>query len=193
MKSICAIVFSLMCLFTNAQIVHIDQLDKDFTSYLPKSEQRYIDSVLNANEFTISLVSLKPECDSNGDCYPVSVINEDFENFVFDSTFFESVPLHSIQTQLFDSIVPLNINYYKKVLDELLMGEPPSEGSELIQICYNPRHAVIIQDAKEEVLGIYELCFECDKSKVAFSKIITINGSSDLYGLFLKHGLISPK
>jgi hypothetical protein len=41
----------------DAQTIHLNQLDKDFTSYLPKSEQRYIDSVLNANEFTISLIS----------------------------------------------------------------------------------------------------------------------------------------
>lgn len=192
MKSICAIFFSLMCSCTNAQTIHINQFDLDFTSYLPKSEQLFIDSVLNGHVFTISLVSLKPICSSPGNCYPASAIIEDIDNIEIDSTFFVSVPLLDVQSSLFDSIVPLDISDYGLVLTEILMGEAPYNETELINMCYNPRHAIIVQDEAEKILGIYELCFECGKSKVAFSSVVTINDSGP-YKLFSKYGLISPR
>lgn len=171
-----------------AQSIHIQQLGLDFTSYLFLPEQKHIDSVLNDNEFIISLVSLKPRIDSQG-AYPVSVLVGDFDDSVTDSTFFDNYLLQQIQTDLFDSIVPLETSEYALVLSEILLGEIPSEENQLINICYSPRHAIIITNKDDDVLGIFEICFECGKSKVAFFRIETVEGiPGSIYGLFGKYG-----
>ncbi|PHR26155.1 MAG: hypothetical protein COA38_15585 [Fluviicola sp.] len=71
------------------------------------------------------------------------------------------------------------------------MGSPPDhDENRLINICYNPRHAILIKDAADKIIGVYEVCFECDKSKVAFSRLEWLDGiPSVISGIFWRYGL----
>lgn len=182
------IVLFLGGIFSTAQSIHVNQLSQDFGSYLHPVLTVSADSVLNASEFTISLASLKKYCDSSNSCYEVSIIEEAHD--LSDSLLWNPL-VERIQTNLFDSIVSLNKADYSIVLEEILMGNPPSDDEyQLINICYNPRHAILIKDMSDKIIGVYEVCFECGKSKVAFSRVEWIEGIPDtIYGIFSRYGL----
>ena len=174
--------------FALSQSVHIDQLNKDFTSYLHPVLLASADSILNASEFTISLSSLKKQCDSPNSCYEVSIIEEAHD--LSDSLLWNPL-VCLIRTDLFDSIVPLRNADSDVVLEQILMGSPPDhDENQLIHICYNPRHAILIKDAAGKIIVVYEVCFECEKSKVAFSRLEWLDGiPSVISEIFWRYGL----
>lgn len=176
---------------TDAQSIYLDQLDKEFKSYLPKSEQLFIDSVLNHEAFTISLVSLKPQCDSPNDCYESTVILDDYNwDTPVEDPSFGDLFVERIMTERFDSIVPLDSADYEPVVSNVLFGESLEDAILVRDICYNPRHAIIFQNKEEKILGVYEVCFECRKSKIGFHRTEYIEGDSTIISdLFIRYGL----
>lgn len=192
----------MKCLFTtisivlwvvssSAQSIHVNQLNRDFKSYLIPSEIAYADSILNRGDFIISLASLKKECETPERCYEVSIIEERY--VVLTDTLLWYPKVRRIRTDLFDSIVELEVVDYELVLSEILLGNvPPVEDGtpQLMNMCYNPRHAILIKDKADKIIVAYEVCFECGKSKVAFSRVETVEGIPDaIDGIFNRYGL----
>jgi len=173
-------------------VIKVDQLNRPFTSYLIPEERVFIDSILNQSEFTISLVSLKPECETPQSCYEESIIIDDYDWDVQpEDSMFGITYVKRFRIDLIDSIVPLEVNDYGDVMREVLMGDKlwEGEGYQIMNMCYNPRHAVVIIDSSETICGVYEICFECGKSKVAFSRVETVEGiPSSIYKVFKKYG-----
>lgn len=194
MKHLLILLLSLLTfhqsLAQETHVINVEQLNRSFTSYLIPEERAVIDSILNQSEFTISLVSLKPVCEAPDQCYEESIILEDLDLSFSDSIFWVG-HVERFRMDLFDSIVPLEVKDYGDVMRVILMGIKPweGEGDQIINMCYNPRHAIVIIDSAENVCGVYEICFECGKTKVAFSRIETVEGiSSSIYGIFKKYG-----
>ena len=69
--------------------------------------------------------------------------------------------------------------------------------SDIVTMCYIPRHAVVFMDSIDNILGIYEICFECGNGKIAFNYVELISIYKDDYralkDLFVKYNYIKPK
>lgn len=48
----------------------------------------------------------------------------------------------------------------------------------IIDLCYNPRHAFLFYDENNQIIGVYEICFECRNNKLALKYVETINGEN---------------
>lgn len=59
----------------------------------------------------------------------------------------------------------------------------------VIDMCYNPRHAFLFYDENDQIIGVYEVCFECRNNKLALKYVEAINGEirNIHFALFKKH------
>jgi hypothetical protein len=69
--------------------------------------------------------------------------------------------------------------------------------SDIMTMCYEPRHAAVFLDDVGKIVGIYEICFECGSGKLAFDNIdfISMNGADYkiLKSLFDKYKFFKRK
>jgi len=64
--------------------------------------------------------------------------------------------------------------------------------------CYIPRHAMIFHNANDEIIGLIEICFECQQTRTYgicdnWKIIITPNGFKKLENIYRKNNLINKK
>lgn len=66
-----------------------------------------------------------------------------------------------------------------------------------INMCYNPRHAVVFYDKDNRIIGLYEICFECGNATLGFLEEDLFSMQSDDYSilkeLFVKYKLLNAK
>lgn len=184
----------IICPFVSfAQQIVFDRLNLSINSNLDKADKEYVDSVFNQSAFSISLVKLLPRCKNSGNCYNESLIKEDYNwnTPVSDSTFgdqyFKGVFYQYIDSS---SIVEIDTSDYSFFLKELVNGKRKTYKNEIVDMCYNPRHAVLYLNNNGEIIAVHEICFECGHTKSAlFTTEMRHNSSSSFRKMFIKYGL----
>lgn len=152
-----------------------------------------IDSLLNSDSIEIILVKLKPICEDGDDCYEETIINDSRDpNARFSDSLYGTLYFTSVRRELIDTVVPLNKEDHEKMIELVLEDDYKLDPNQLINWCYNPRHAAIIKDSKGIILAIYEVCFECDNIKIGLIRSRMIySGTNRVRSLFKKYNLIN--
>lgn len=194
MKQSLLISLLILPLIGLSQAIVVNKYDLTVHSSLDKNDREYSDSLFNSSDFEIFLVKLLPDCDENNNCYAESIIIDDYnwKTPVSDSTFGQFY-FQKVNYQLIDSasIIPVDSNDYRFFLSELLEGPRKRDKNEIIDVCYNPRHAVLFKDEQDKIIAVHEICFECGHTKVAmFTSEIRHNSSFPFLKLFRKYQLM---
>ena len=176
-----------------SQQIKIEKLNFTINTSFKGQELAYIDSLFNHVELNIELVQLLPICENN-DCYEGSIVlaisnkqRSDLDS-IFAAEYFIGVESSRIDST---NSVKVNKEDFPFILIQLLIGPQKLAENELINSCYNPRHAVLFKDQNNTIIAIQEICFECGHTKVAiYTSEINYNTSSPYFELFKRHGLI---
>ena len=115
---------------------------------------------------TISFVELIPVCNNEKndlDCYEETVIIHTVIMTLEDSIKNIKKTLEFDQDRMINWTEIDNSDYTNVI--EATFGKRESS---MVNMCYNPRHAIIFRDTSDTIFAIYEICFECSKSKIAF-------------------------
>lgn len=176
-----------------SQQLKIEELNFSINTSFKGNELAYIDSLFNHVELNIELVQLLPICENN-DCYEGSIVlatpnkqRSDLDS-IFAAEYFIGVESSRIDTT---NSVKVNKEDFPFILNQLLIGPQKLANNELINNCYNPRHAVLFKDQNNTIIAIQEICFECGHTKVAiYTSQINYNTSFAYFELFKRSGLI---
>ncbi len=130
---------------------------------------QWADSIINNIKY-ISLVQLRPSCPDRKkrktipanskkrkyDCYMESTIITNRKKVPkVDSIFMTDVVL-GFEEYRFYKKTPLDTSEYEDVI-KATFGKRESN---ILTMCYIPRHAILFMDSMSNLLGIYEVCFE---------------------------------
>ena len=163
--------------------IQIDQFDLTIETELSDTLQRIYQKFLNEEVEKISIIKLKKRY-SRGEHYHFlkhkkwyesekkwirensheeSIIVEgdpypfiDFESMTFEYEY-RGVDMEFIGKEVF-----IDSNETQLALTEMFNGA----SSNLMSMCYLPRHAVLFYNREEKISGIYEICFECGNVKI---------------------------
>lgn len=113
-------------------------------------------------------------------------IHVDSVNFIL-----EQVPLsHTIDKERLYNWTEIDTVDFNTIFDSSF----GLKESQIAASCYNPRHAIIYKNKEDSTLGIYEVCFECGRSKIYFNNIrnlrITAHDIKTIRELFMEYGFI---
>ena len=176
-----------------SQQIKLKHLNDSTETTFYGNELKYIDSVFSNINPKIYLVKLKPYC-PDGDCFEESIIEYEFDfkksksDSIFAAEYFKGINKSLIDST---SIIEVNHEDYEFLLKKLLSGPKKLDENEVINICYNPRHAVIFKDEQGKIVAIHEVCFECGNTKVAiYTSKMHHSSSSEFKKIFEKYGLI---
>lgn len=155
-----------------------------------KRDIRWADSLIKQIHF-ISLVEISTYCEYREKSDSVCDNRTTIQSHYYKSN--EDIIVSKIDTLRFINPKELDSSDYK----ELILTAFGKRKSNSITFCYNPRHAILFRDSLNQLLGIYEVCFECGKAVIAFSKMEQFDIYSDDYvyikSIFTKYGLYVPK
>jgi hypothetical protein len=193
MKKITAIILMLSVSICFSQQIKLMHFNKSIETTFYGHELKYVDSIFNNIIPTIYLVKLKPYC-YEGDCSEESIIETEFNWKKSESdSIFAAEYFKGINKSLIDSTSTCEVSNedYEFLLSELLSGPKKLEKNVVVEICYNPRHAVIFKDEQSKIVAIQEVCFECGNTKVAiYTSEMRFSNSFLFKGLFEKYDLI---
>ena len=184
--------------------VELPSLEKE--KVVQKIDLAWADTVINKIQ-KICLVQLRPLCDDGKKrktipskpkrgtkgCYTETVIKHDLK-FIpeLDSIFMTEVVVGFDKYRMY-KWQEIDTADYKTTIESAL----GKRESSIITMCYEPRHALVFLDSMENILGIYEICFECGNSKIAFNYVESVSIYPTDYrvlkNLFIKYGYIEPK
>ena len=180
MKYIRIIILIFVSSNLNAQIV-VDKFDMSIESELPDTLQRLYEQFITDEVERISIIHLEKSYDHSeyyyflrnkkffqsrkkwlkNNSFEGSIIMEDQLDITkLDSTVFE-FGFNKIDVQFIKSEFFLDSTEVKLALNEMFNGKKNS----FKDFCYMPRHAVLFYNEFEEVIGIYEICFQCSNVK----------------------------
>lgn len=116
-------------------------------------------------------------------CYAESVLNCEYT----DSEY-------TILDCKIDTTRLLNITAVDEVdLDLILMILYDSPEVTYMAVCYSPRHGILMYDQENELIGMVEICFECDRTLTSNSDLLVklLDGTAfdKLEQIFSKYGL----
>lgn len=193
MMRITLIILLLIPAWICSQTVIFDTSEKAISVDDLASQTFKADSLLRSDSIEISLVKIKPYCESSGDCYQESIINDTRDpNARISDSLYGELYFTGVRKELIDTTVSLNQGDYNTIMANVLKGESAPDPNQIVNWCYNPRHAVLIKDTKGTIIVIYEICFECNNSKIGLIKSEMINDSANrMLPLFKKYGLIN--
>lgn len=190
--------FSLLFLFLPKfafnQIISLEKYNLNVETHFKGKERNYVDSLFHDTTTTIIIIKLLPDCDEKGNCYPESIIRENFNREqqladsvdVFDS-YFAGVKKYLID---FSSAVKVDSADYPFFLLQLLHPEISTDNQASL-ICYEPRHAVLFLNAKKEIVAVHEICFECGKTIVSiYANRLHDQTAKPFKSVFQKYGLL---
>jgi hypothetical protein len=193
MKNITLIILVLSANICFSQQIKLTHITKSIETTYYGNEFKFVDSVFKEIKPAIFLVKLKPHCE-NVDCYEESIIETEFNwgkskpDSIFAAEYFKGINKSLIDST---SIIEVNHEDYEFLLKKLLSGPKKLDENEVINICYNPRHAVIFKDEQGKIVAIHEVCFECGNTKVAiYTSKMHHSSSSEFKKIFEKYGLI---
>ncbi|NVK63801.1 MAG: hypothetical protein HWE22_04405 [Flavobacteriales bacterium] len=116
-------------------------------------------------------------------CYAESVLNceyTDSEYTILDC---------EIDTTRLRNKTPVN----EIDLDSILMILYDSPEVSYLAVCYSPRHGILMYDQDDELIGMVEICFECDRTLASNSdlevKLLSGKAFNKLEQFFNKYGL----
>ncbi|WP_159038484.1 hypothetical protein [Brumimicrobium mesophilum] len=100
---------------------------------------------------------------------------------IFQSRFYR-VDIEFIQNEVF-----LDSTETKIAMKEMFNGDD----SDIVNMCYIPRHAVIFYNPNGKAIGVYEICFECSNVKIGIvgTKMFSRN-SPYIRSLFSKYKIL---
>ncbi len=191
MHKIITLIF-LVPLFAHSQeVIHVEQYDLDVSTGYRGSELAYIDSLFEASGFTIFLARLLPLCEGE-DCFEQSIIREEQDtkrlpaDSLFTATYFTGVSWQLVDTSQLIAVDPAD---YPFLLTQLLAGPRELASDEVVTACYNPRHAILFQNAQGRIIAIQEICFECGHTKVGiYTTQLRYNTAALFWELFARYG-----
>jgi hypothetical protein len=192
----------------NAQIV-VEKYDLNIETNLSNDLQEIYGKFLNESVSEISIVQIKKQ-----------YINSNYYNFLRNKKFFQSRKKWLKKKSIYQELIivegeidnqssPANkifqgrfyrVDYEftenevfldsietKLALKEMFNGED----SDIVNMCYIPRHAVIFYDSNGKSIGIYEICFECSNVKIGIvgTKMFSRN-SPYIESLFAKYEML---
>jgi hypothetical protein len=101
----------------------------------------------------------------------------------FDSIVLEC-PYRGVDKEFIKSEYFLDSTETRLALNDMFNGSK----NEYMIMCYIPRHAILFYDKDDKVIGIYEICFECQKVKIGIVGVTMFSESSPfLKSLFTKY------
>jgi hypothetical protein len=187
-----------------AQIT-VDNYDLTIESELDDTLQSIYENFLNEQVEKISIISLKKKYD-----------DYEYYNFLKHKKFFQSrkkwIKRHSYEQSIIRERYASNLEHVDSVIftrkflgvdSEFIGAEHFLDSTEtkmalkemfngkersIVDMCYIPRHAILFYNANDDIVGIYEICFECKNVKIGiigtkkFSKY-----SPFIKSLFLKY------
>ena len=197
MKSYLIFVFSFLPILLFSQvkdsILPPPEIEVQLPQIIKDSQVVDLDWAINIlkNTDKIFLTQLRPYCEDGElretippnsqnqpkDCYTESVIISDLK-FIpeVDSLFLSEAVVRFDTTRMY-RWSELDSADYKSVI-EASLGK---RNSDILNMCYDPRHAIIYLDSSSKILGIYEVCFECSNAKIAFDHVHSISIYKDDY------------
>ena len=196
--------FFLLPFFTFGQVndtvlpqIEFEDYPVDVESKTVKFNLEWADTIIKKTH-QIYLVQLRPLCDDGKkrktispnskrkkiDCYHSSVIQiANTKNPWKDSVFgFD-------RSRMYKWKKLKAADYFQTI--NVALGKRISENS-IVQVCYEPRHAIVFLDSMNQIIGIHEICFMCAKSQIAFRDVEYVNLFTDDYrylkSLFMNYG-----
>jgi hypothetical protein len=193
MKNINLIILMLSANICFSQQIKLAHYNESIETAFYGNEFNYVDSVFKNIKLEIFLAKLKPLCE-DGHCYEESIIETEtnWEKSKKDSIFAAEY-FTGINERLIDSssLVKVKKKDYEILLTELLSGPKKMAKNEVVNICYNPRHAILFKDKLGKIIAIHEICFECGNTKVAIYTSEMHHSSISVFKeIFKKYGLL---
>lgn len=176
------ILLMLLTSSLNAQQIKVDQFDLTIETELSDTMQGIFQQFLNEEVEKVSIIKLKKRYSRGahyhflkhkkwyesekkwiiansheesiileGDPYPFI----DFESMTFEYEY------RGVDKEFIGKEVFIDSTETKLALTEMFNGA----SSDLMSMCYMPRHAVLFYNAEGEISGIYEICFQCGNVK----------------------------
>ncbi len=189
--------------YTFSQVYDSISPQPEIDTKIQKINLEWADTILN-KVHKICFVQLRPLCDDGKKrktiptdakkrkkgCYMESVIKTDLKYLPkLDSSFMTQVVLGLDSSRMYKWREIDTTDYLATI--ESSLG---TRKSNILTMCYIPRHAVVFLDSSGHILGIYEICFECGNGKIAFNYTESISMYSADYrilkDLFIKYGFI---
>lgn len=171
----------------NAQVINLRQIGHPISTELPKKTINEIESTLNADEFRLSLVAINPTCIST-DCFQLSLIQDEMDlSLTPKDSLFGVNQFIGIDVTKIESSVSIKEKDVERVLGMIFHGKE----LEYSNMCYEPRHAILIQDSAGKVVAVFEICFECSKCILAVQTSNYLNMDlNELKALFTEYGFV---
>lgn len=157
-------------------------------------EFQYIDSLFHHSDIHIQLVKLLPACNEKGNCFPETIIREDFnmQRQIADSVDIFDSYFAGVKKELIDfsRAVKVDKSDYTFFLQQLLQPETNADNPVSL-ICYEPRHAVLFTNASNEIIAVLEICFRCNKTVVSIYANRLYDNNAELFrSIFHRYGLL---
>lgn len=185
------------------QIEIIELISED---NIQKIDLKWADTIINKIQ-KISFVQLRPLCDDGKKRktqkpHPSKRIKGCYEETVITSKNIFRIDDDPRSIETIVTGFDLNRIYKWKEIDTIdynltIVSTLGKRKSEVYNMCYNPRHAILFLDSNDTILGLYEICFECGNGKIAFNNVESINIYGEDYRalkkMFLKYGYIEQK
>ena len=177
--------------------IEFEDYPLDFENKTVKFNLEWADTIIKKTH-QIYLVQLRPSCDDGKkrktippnskrkkiDCYPSSVIQ-----IVYTKNPWKDSVFGFDRSRMFKWKKLKAADYFQTI--NVALGKRVSENS-IVQVCYEPRHAIVFLDSMNQIIGIHEICFMCAKSQIAFRDVEYVNLFTDdflyLKRLFVKYG-----
>jgi hypothetical protein len=119
-----------------------------------------IDSV---DFFLFSIAKISPEYANE------RVYNDSNDNYIFvkKERFYSIISQDSLDLEKLNSEILLKVSDWNKIKKILKPSEKELNKLKNLEVadCYIPRHAMIFYNGLDEVVGLIEICFECQQSK----------------------------
>lgn len=128
-----------------------DVLEKDTAAWV--KENSYVESVILSKR--INCYELNKSFDN---CHEVEYLGFDYY-FVKSEVFLDSIDMKDFIAGTFAKEEHEN--------DTL---------PRIVDMCYYPRHAFLFYDENKQIIGVYEVCFECRNNKLGLKYVEAING-----------------
>lgn len=193
--------FFLLPFFTFGQVndtvlpqIEFEDYPVDFENKTEKFHLEWADTIIKKTH-QISLIQLRPLCDDGKKrktipphstrgregCYAETVIRTAHSNYWHDTV------VGFDRSRMYKWKVLDSADYFPTINAALGKRE-----SVEVNLCYDPRHALVFMDSMDQIIGIYEICFSCAKSRVAFRDVEYVNIYVDdfrfLKKLFMNYG-----
>jgi hypothetical protein len=174
--------------------IEFEDYPVDFENKTVKFNLEWADTIIKKTH-QIYMVQLRPLCDDGKKRKTIPP----HSNSGKEGCYTETVIRTARSNYWYDTVIGFDRSrmYKWKALDSAdcfsaINAALGKRESDVVNACYDPRHALVFMDSMDQIIGINEICFSCGKSRIAFRNVEYVNIYVDdfrfLKKLFMNYG-----